>query len=296
MIIINHIDYQPSTNKQNKTTQHLSQMKKLLLILLSVVLSLPAHAQAEEGETIDKIVASVDNYIILLSEVEGQYLNLLSRGAISEGEASKCKVLEDMIIQKMMLAKAEIDSVIVEDKIVQRQLDQRMEIMCRQVGGCEKLEKVYGKTMNDIKNEVRDIIRDQMVVQKMQDKITEKVTVTPKEVRKFFASIPKDSLTIPSEVEISQIVKIIEPSKEQKRLTKERLEAIRAEVVAGKDFAKTAKEKSEDYASAQEGGSLDWQNRGSLVPEFEAEVFRIKPGELSRVIESQFGFHIILRK
>lgn len=271
-------------------------MKKSLLIILSFLLNFSAFSQTEEGETIDKIVASVDNYIILLSEVEGQYLNLVSRGAIPEGEASKCKILEDMIVQKMMLAKAEIDSIIVEDKIVQRQLDQRMDIMCRQVGGCEKLEKVYGKTMNDIKNELRDIIRDQMVLQKMQEKITEKVTVTPKEVRKFFANIPKDSLELPSEVELSHLVKIIEPSKEQKRLTKERLEKIRAEIVAGKDFAEMAKKNSEDYTSAQQGGSLDWQNRGNLVPEFEAEVFRIKQGELSRVIESQFGFHLILLK
>lgn len=271
-------------------------MKKIFLMLFGLLLSLPALSQAQEGETIDKIVASVDNYIILLSEVEGQYLNLLSRGAITEGEASKCKVLEDMIIQKMMIAKAEIDSVIVEDKIVQRQLDQRMDIMCRQVGGCEKLEKVYGKTMNDIKNELRDIIHDQMVVQKMQEKITEKVTVTPKEVRKFFASIPKDSLEIENEVELSHIVKIIEPSKEQKRLTKERLEKIRTEIAEGKDFAEMAKKNSEDYTSAQQGGSLDWQNRGNLVPEYEAEVFRIKPNELSRVVESQFGFHLILLK
>jgi len=271
-------------------------MKKLLFIFFLAFCSLPTFAQ-EEREAIDKIIASVDNYIILQSELEQQYYDLLSKQAIKEGEASKCKVLESMIIQKMMLAKAEIDSVIVEDKVVQRQLDQRMDYMLRGAGGdFSKLEKLYGKTMNDLKNELRDILHDQLLAQKMQEKITEKVTVTPKEVRKFFATIPKDSLDIPSEVEISQIVKIPEPSKEQKRLTRARLEKIRAEIAAGADFAVMAKKYSEDYASAQEGGSLDWQNRGNLVPEYEAEVFRIKTGELSRVIESQFGFHLILLK
>ncbi len=271
-------------------------MKQLIFLFLLAFSSLSTFAQ-EAGETLDKIIASVDNYIILQSELEQQYYDLLTKEAIKEGEVSKCKVLESMIIQKMMLAKAEIDSVVIEDKIVQRQLDQRMDIMTRQVGGdMDKLEKIYGKTINDLKNELRDLLRDQLLAQKMQEKITEKVTVTPKEVRKFFATIPKDSMDIPSEVEISQIVKIPEPSKEQKRLTRERLEKIKAEIATGADFATMAKKHSEDYASAQLGGSLDWQNRGNLVPEYEAEVFRIKPGELSRVVESQFGFHLILLK
>lgn len=268
-------------------------MKKVIFACLLAFYSLSVFAQ-EEGEAIDKIVASVDNYIILQSELEQQYHDLLMKQAIKEGEASRCKVLESMIIQKMMLAKAEIDSVLVEDKVVQRQLDQRMDYMLRGTGNDPaKLEKLYGKTINDIKNELRDILRDQMLAQKMQAKITENVTVTPKEVRKFFASIPKDSLDIPSEVEISQIVKVPEPSKEQKRATKERLEKIRAEIAEGADFAAMAKKHSEDYGSAPDGGSLGWQNRGNLVPEFEAEVFRIKAGELSRVVESQFGFHLI---
>ncbi|TAE08436.1 MAG: peptidylprolyl isomerase [Bacteroidetes bacterium] len=269
-------------------------MKKIIVCIFLTLCSLPAFAQVE-GEPIDKIIASVDNYIILLSELEQQYYNELFKGYIKEGEASKCKVLESMIIQKMMLAKAEIDSVIVEDKLIQRQLDQRMDYMIRTNGGdAGKLEKLYGKTLNDIKNELRDLIREQMTVQKMQEKITENVTVTPKEVRKFFGTIPKDSLEIPSEVEISQIVKIPEPSKDQKRLTRERLEKMRADIVAGANFAEMAKKHSEDYVSAQDGGSLGWQVRGNLVPEYEAEVFRIKAGELSKVIESQFGFHLIL--
>jgi peptidyl-prolyl cis-trans isomerase SurA len=270
-------------------------MKKIISLFLSLWCILPALAQ-EEGEPIDKIVASVDNYIVLLSELEQQYLKGVTEGSFKEGEASRCKVLEGMIIQKMMIAKAEIDSVIVEDKLVQRQLDQRMDYMCKQVGDCSKLEKLYGKTLNDIKNELRDIIKEQMTMQKMQDKITEKVAVTPKEVKKFFNEIPRDSLTIPSEVEIAQIVKIPEPSKEQKRATKERLEKLRSDIVAGADFAELAKKHSDDYGSAQEGGSLGWQTRGNLVPEYEAEVFRIKQGELSKIVESQFGYHLILLK
>lgn len=268
-------------------------MKKIIVLFLWAFTSLSVFAQ-EEGETIDKIVASVDNYIILQSELEQQYYDMLFKEAIKSGEGAKCKVLESMVIQKMMLAKAEIDSVVVEDKVVQRQLDQRMEYMLRQVGGdVQKLEKLYGKTINDLKNELRDVLRDQLLVQKMQEKITEKVSITPKEVRKFFSTIPKDSLYFNSEVEISQIVKIPEPSKEQKRATRERLEQLRARIVAGEEFAALAKKYSEDYASAQDGGHLDWQTRGNLVPEYEAEVFRIKAGELSRVIESQFGFHLI---
>jgi peptidyl-prolyl cis-trans isomerase SurA len=271
-------------------------MFKKINLLIGIFALCVCVAQAQtEGEAVDKIVATIDNYIVLKSELEAQYYEALYKGQMKEGEFARCKVLEGLIIQKMMVAKAEIDSVIVEDKLVQRQLDQRMDIMCKQVGGdCSKLEKLYGKTLNDLKNELRDLLREQLTVQKMEEKITENVKITPKEVKKFFNSIPKDSIPyFNAEVELAHIVKLPTVSKEQKQIIRQKLERIKERIIAGEDFAEVAKANSEDYVSAKEGGDLSWQSRGSLVPEFEAEVYRMKVGELSRIIESPFGFHLI---
>ncbi|MCU0444910.1 MAG: peptidylprolyl isomerase [Microscillaceae bacterium] len=254
-------------------------------------------AQAQNPEVADKIIATVDNYIVLKSDLEAQFAQMLmeSKGKIQDNLEERCKLLEQLIIQKMMLAKAEIDSVIVEEKQVQSQLDRRMEYMLGQIGGDEaKFMEYYGKTVNDMKEELRELIREQMTTQKMQEKITEDIKITPKEVRKFFNSIPSDSIPFFSaEVEVAHIVKIPEVTKEQKRITREKAESIRQRLENGESFAELAKTYSEDPGSGQRGGDLGWQKRGKFVPEFEAAIFRMKPGEISKPIESPYGFHII---
>lgn len=263
---------------------------------LIVFLSL-SFSSIKAQMVVDKIVAKVDDYIVLQSDIEASYLDLLVSGqleGVTENQA-KCQILENLIIEKMMLAKAEIDSVIVEDRVIESQLDRRMEVFIRQFGSPDKIEKQYGKTIDELKDELRDRIREQLTVQKMQEEITKDVpNPTPKEVKRFFNAIPTDSIPyFSAEVEVSHIVKIPDINREQKRVIREQLEKVKEKVLSGEDFAKLAKELSEDYGSAKEGGELGWVERGTMVPEFEAAVFRMKPGELSRIIESQFGLHLI---
>lgn len=265
-------------------------------LLMLCLLLVPGKTQAQEnGAMLDKIIAKVDNYIVLHSELEAFFLDLVYKNQIKGTEDEKCKLLEQLVIQKLMLAKAEIDSVVVDDKEVSSQLDRRIDYLLRSFGGDERMvEKQYGKTLPEIKSELFDQIKEQLIVQKMEQTITEDVSITPKEVKKFFESIPKDSLPyINSEVEVAHIVNIPDFSKEQKRVVKEKLEKIREKIMAGESFEEMAKLYSEDYASAKLGGDTEWQTRGTFAPEYEATVFKLKPGEVSKIIETQFGFHII---
>ncbi|WP_299455643.1 peptidylprolyl isomerase [uncultured Microscilla sp.] len=268
---------------------------KVLLLCLAIGFSSMSMAQGG-GQLVDKIIAKVNNNIILESDLQQRYLEIISQSQTTAPEKDlKCKILEEMIIQKLLVAKAEIDSVIVSDVEVNLQLDRRIDYMLKSVGGeKQQLEKLYGKTMDQIKEDIRDILKEQMTVSKMNGEITSTVKITPKEVRQYFDSIPKDSLPYFSdEVEVGHIVKIPEPTKEQKQKIRQKLEKIRDRLMKGEDFAQLAQEFSQDYVSAKQGGNLGWQTRGVFVPKFEAAVFRLKKNEISKVIETQLGFHVI---
>ncbi|WP_143017386.1 peptidylprolyl isomerase [Catalinimonas alkaloidigena] len=265
----------------------------MLLLAFAVAIGLVSPARAQQKTNVDKIVAKVDNYIVLRSDVEMTYVQMLSNGEKDNGNL-KCEVLENLLVSKMMLAKAEIDSVMVEDAMVEDQMTRRMQYFINQIGSQEKLEELYGKTIDQLKGELRKQVREQMIVQKMQETITADVKVTPAEVRKFFNSIPRDSLPyFSTEVEVGQIVKYPEVSKEQKQKAKEKLQDLRKRIVNGEDFAELSKTYSEDPGSAKKGGDLGWWGRGAMVPEFEGAALQLKPGEMSPVIESPFGFHLI---
>ena len=254
------------------------------------LLSSPVHAQGG-GTSIDKIVAKVDNYIVLKSELEANYLSMQANG---QPGITRCQVLESLLINKLLLAKAEIDSVVVEEKLVDSQLDRRMQYMLQQFGGEEELIKAYGKTPDQLKTELRKSVKEQMVAQNMQETITKGVKITPREVKRFFGEIPKDSIPyLATEVEIGQIVKVAQVSREQKAAVRARLNEIRQRIQKGEDFAELAKNNSEDPGSAKNGGNLGWTKRGMMVAAFEATAMKLKPGELSEVVESDYGFHLI---
>lgn len=271
--------------------------QKILFTAICIIGSLALKAQevtsAPKGVVIDKIVAKVDDYIILKSEVEQAYLDYISRGEISAVNA-RCQVLESLVINKLMVAKAEIDSVEVPDAEVYQNLDRRMQYFVSQIGSEEAIEKYYGKKIEEFRQELFDDIKEQLVVQKMQGEITQDVAVTPAEVKRFFKRIPKDSLPFFStEVEVAQIVRNPVVSKKQKDIVRAELNAIRERILNGEDFGDLAKKYSMDPGSAVMGGNLGFFKRGELAPEFEATALSLKPGELSRPVETDFGFHLI---
>ena len=369
-----------------------------------------SNAQFSQGQMIDKIIAKVDDYIVLRSDLDKSYLEYVSRGQ-EGGDKVRCGIFESLVVNKLLLAKAEIDSVEILDEEVQMNLDQRMQIIISQIGSEQRLEEYYGKTVDDFKSELFKDIREQMLADKMQRAITDDVKITPSEVKKFFNSIPNDSLPfLSTEVSIGQIVKIPEVGKNQKEKAREKIIEIRNRILngidrtgeygnwilkimetnrfelmdknnqsytgtwsfdlnsrlftielneisfaanefqstwkltrsgndsikfensdlnnsssfyvikegeikrsspvismdflmgnwrivkfngKGEDFAALAREFSDDPGSARAGGDLGFASRGTMVPEFEAVAMRLKPGEISAPVETDFGYHLI---
>lgn len=268
-------------------------IKNVFTILFFTVYTLPLHAQFDKGKVVDKIIAKVDDYIILKSELERSYLEYLTSGQRMPGDA-KCLILENLVINKLLVAKAEIDSVYVTDEEVESNLNRRMQYFISQIGSEEKIEAFYNKTITEFKEELRDNVREQLTVQRMQDEITLNVTVTPSEVKRFFNRIPEDSLPfISTEVSIAQIVKLPTVSKNQIQKAKDELNKIRNRILDGEDFAILASLYSDDPGSSKNGGELGFWKRGELAPEYEATALKLKPGEVSKPVETEFGVHII---
>jgi peptidyl-prolyl cis-trans isomerase SurA len=268
---------------------------KIIHLFFFLAFALPAFVAVGQGQgvTIDKIIVKVDNYIILQSDLEASYLQYLSDGRPASADA-KCQILQGLVVNKVLAAKAEIDSVIVEDKRVDSELDRRMQYMASQFGSEKKIEEAYGKSIDALKTELRKSLKEQLTVQQMQDEITKGIKITPNEVKRFYNSIPKDSIPyFPTEVEVGQIVKIGSVSKTQKTQTKEKLEEIRTRIVNGEDFETLAKTYSDDLGSARQGGNLGYAKRGQMVADFEAAALKLKKNDISPVIESEYGFHII---
>lgn len=266
----------------------------LNLLLLCLITGSNLLAQDSKGFVVDKIISKVDNYIVLKSELEGAYQNYLADGN-PPAEDAKCDLLGRLIINKMLVAKAEIDSVEVSDSQVDQNTAQRMNYILQSSNSSpDQLEQIYGKTMDEIRTELRDQIREQLLAQQMQENITKEVTITPSEVKRFFNKIPSDSLPYyDSDVEIGQIVRVAKVSESQKEETRRRLSDLRDQILKGENFNELAKKYSEDPSAVTNGGEMGTVGRGAMVPAFEAMAFKLKQGEISQPFESTFGFHIM---
>ncbi|MEX2234100.1 MAG: peptidylprolyl isomerase [Cyclobacteriaceae bacterium] len=266
----------------------------IALVALSPSDTALAQEPEDNGFVVDEIVVKVDNYIVLKSEVDRMYQDYLTNGN-SPSQGARCEILALITRNKLMLAKAEIDSVVVLDAEVDINTQRRMDIILTQSGRTpEELETLYGKTLEQIRAELRDQIREQMIVQKMEETITADLAVTPAEVKRFFNRIPKDSLPyFSASVEVAQIVKEAKTSATQKAITRNHLLDIRSRMLANEDFATLARKHSNDPSVLSNNGEMGWVGRGRMVPEYEAAAFRLKPGEVSMPFESPFGMHIL---
>lgn len=280
----------------------MSKLKYLLILLLGLqITSIKAQENAQSsnpttGQVLDKIVAKVNNYILLESDVQKAYLEAIAQSQQGFEVPTRCDVFESLLINKLMVAKAELDSVMVSDAEVMLQADQRFNMIMAQFGGDESIiPEIYGKTADQLKAEIEEPIREQLIINKMQAKITEGLAVSPAEVRKFFNSIPRDSLPFFSaEVVVGQIVRKPEVNQEVKKEIENRLKGFKQRILDGTDdFQTLARQYSQDPGSAAMGGELGFFRRGELAPEYEATSLGLKPGEISDPVETMFGFHLI---
>lgn len=277
--------------KRINITKYTVSLSKVLFILPMLLLTSLCSAQ---GTVIDRVIGAVGTNIILQSELEAQYQQMVSEQE-NVDENTRCQVLETMLFQKLLLNQAQKDSLYPAESQVDQELDRRMTYYIRQLGSEERFVAFYGKSTDDFKAELRDKVRDLLMAQQMQSKVAGDISVTPNEVRTYFNNLPEDSIPLlNAEVEVAQIVKKPTITPEAKKEAKTKIENIRQRILKGEStFPAMAALYSEDPGSASKGGLYEGIQRGQFVPEWDAWAFKLKPNEISEVFESVYGYFII---
>lgn len=265
-------------------------MKKLLGTLLMGLLVMGSMAQ---DKVIDQIVAIVGGNIILKSDVENMNIAQQAKGITSEGDM-KCEILEEFLINKLLVAEAELDSTITATPSqVNQQMDQQMQMYMSHFGSESAVEAYFKKPLAMIKSEMQESLRDNILSQQMQQKIVENVTITPSEVRYYFRNLSNDQIpTIPTQYEYAQITVQPKIDLEEENRVKAKLRDIKKRIENGSSFAAMAVIYSEG-PSAKDGGVIGYSGRAQLDPAYASAAFNLKGDQVSNVVQSAFGYHII---
>lgn len=269
-------------------------------IYLFLLLLIPVAANGQllnppKAEPLDKVVAIVNSNAILKSDVDQRAVQYLQSAEGAQfSQELWFQILESMIDNYVLVEKAKIDSVEVTDDEVNRALDQRLQALLQQVGSEAEVERMFGKSMIQIKAEYREIFREEMLSERVREMQRQKIKITRQEVVQFFNKIPTDSLpTIPETVELAQIVAIPPPKSDAESAVYQKAVAIRDSIVNhGADFEAMARRYGED-GTARNGGLLPMMPLADLVSEFSAAAAALEPGGISQVVKTSFGYHII---
>ena len=272
-------------------------MRNKLLIIGLLVLGnwFSSEVVIAQDNVIDEVIWIVGEEAILRSEVEEERLRAQYEGQPIAGDPYGV-IPEQLAIQKLFLHQAELDSIEVNESSVSSQVDMRMNYYISQIGSKEKMEEYFRKTSSEIREEMMTMVRNQMIIQQMQAKLTENINPTPAEIRRYYNSLPQDSIPmVPAQVEV-QILSIepTVPLEETERI-KTRLREFTERVHSGNaDFGMLARLYSEDVESAKRGGELGFVGKGQLVSEFANVAFNLTdPKRVSRIVQTEYGYHII---
>ncbi len=262
---------------------------------LLLLLALPIGGVMAQATIIDQVIARVGGEFILLSGLEEQIAQAASQSNAPLPPDARCQMMDQLLISKLLLNQSKLDSIEVTDGEVESQLNARIERILSYMGGSiEQFEDYYGQSITAVKEQFREDLREKIAVDRIRGTVTRAVKVTPAEVKSFFAEIPKDSLPyFNAEVEVGEIVMQPEANDETREKTIAKLEEIREQIVDGSLAFEAAAKKYSADGSGQQGGDLGWTKRGKFVPEFEAAAYNLDPGELSDIVRSQFGYHLI---
>jgi len=265
-------------------------MKKLIYMALFSVLSLGLVAQ--QPIIIDRVVAVVGDFNVLQSDIEQNYLQMRASGQYVPADA-RCRIFENLIDQKLLMAQAKIDSVEVGPDMVEMQMESRLDYFIAQFGSEKEMESYFNQTMYDIKDDLRKSIHEQMITQQVAGSITENVSTTPSDVKSFYRTLHPDSIPyINTTVKLAQIVAYPRYSEEAIFEVKERLLELRKRVQEGEDFGTLAILYSEG-PSASRRGELGFMMRNELDKAYADAAWALKPGQVSKIVESSFGYHLI---
>ncbi len=281
-------------------------MKKWSIMVVALMALLPlvgltAHVPGIDDDdptrrnVIDEVIWVVGDEPILKSEVEGMRLQAEMEGLRWNGDPD-CAIPERIAVEKLFLHQAAIDSIEVTESEVASNAEQRLEYFITQAGSREKLEEYRGQKISQIRTQMREELRKQLMIQRMREKLVEDITVSPAEVRRYFSSLPADSIPfVPTVVEVQILTQTPKVEQEEINRIKEELREYTDRINNGETtFQTLARMYSEDPGSARYGGELGFVSRMTLDPAFAAVAFNLTdPRKISKIVESEYGFHII---
>ncbi|MFP4487741.1 MAG: peptidylprolyl isomerase [Bacteroidales bacterium] len=269
-------------------------MKILNRILASFFIFIIFTTAGYSQRLIDEVSAIVGDETVFLSDVENMVLQQAAMGDNRPEETIRCEVFEDLLVQLLFLDQARLDSIQISNDQINRMLDERLNDFVMRAGSEENLEEYFKKSMVEIRRDLRPMMENQQLAGQVQNNLAADISITPKEVKTFYQSIPPDSLPlIPARVQVS-IIQIDPPGLEQSKIeTRQQLLDLRRRIIEGESFRALAVLYSEDESSAANGGEVGFQTKGDLDKAYADEAFSLKKNQVSKVIESQFGFHII---
>lgn len=275
------------------------EMKKFMdckwIMTLFVLVLYPMFDVYGQDNVVDEVVWVVGDEAILKSEVEEARLSALYENRKFDRDPY-CVIPEEIAVQKLFLHQAALDSIEVSESEVIQRVDYMTNMYIANIGSREKMEEYFNKTSTQIRETLRENAREGLKVQKMQQKLVGDVKVTPAEVRRYFRDLPQDSIPyIPTQVEVQIITQQPRVPLEEIEDVKSRLREYTDRVNSGEtSFSTLARMYSEDTGSAINGGELPFYGRGQLDPAFANVAFNLQdPNKISKIVESEFGFHII---
>ena len=271
-----------------------------IIAIVTLLTVLPLQARMANDSTnvqsvVDEVIWVVGDEAILKSDVEAMRIQAQQEGMRWKGDPD-CAIPEQIAVQKLYLHQAAIDSIEVTESDITRGIEQQIEYMISVIGSREKLEEYHKKSMTQIRNELRESFRDRQMIQQMQQQLVKDISVTPADVRRYFANMPQDSIPfVPTEVEVQIIAQTPKVDQDEINRVKEELRDYTDRVNRGEtSFQTLARMYSEDPGTARRGGELGYTGRGTLDQAFANVAFNLTdPKKISKIVESEFGFHII---
>jgi len=264
-----------------------------LFLTLAVIL-FSGLTSVKSQVLVESVAAVVGNEVIYLSDIENAIVDLKASGNRSAVNDLRCSVLREMLISKLFLDQARIDSIVVTDDMVENELNAKMNDAIRRAGSEQALMDYFRKSMIEIRRDIRKALVEQEITSQVQGKIAENINVTPNEVKKYYSGIQKDSLPIiPAKVQIS-IIQLDPPENEENKAeARQKLLDIRSQILEGKSFSVLAVMYSEDPGSAKNGGELGYMLKGELEKPYADAAWSLTKNTVSKIVETRYGFHII---
>ncbi|MCF8225759.1 MAG: peptidylprolyl isomerase [Bacteroidales bacterium] len=270
-------------------------MKNIIYIIITfgLMINYQQASGQDEAYIIDRVVAVVGDFHVLQSDIEQQYLQLkMSQPYIPEG--IKCDILNYLIEQKLLMTQAKIDSIEVSASQVELSMEARLNNFVSQFGSEEEMEAYFNKSIYDIRDDLRKTMREMMITQQVQQSIVGDLKITPSEVKHYYSQIEKDSIPyIDSEVKIAEIVAYPPLEDDAVFDVRERLLELRKRIIEGESMSTLAILYSDDPSATSNFGEIGFRNKNELDPAYADAAWALKEGQLSKIVESSFGFHII---